>query len=74
MLRPSTGGTRDAEGQRGGGDPQARRETNANKLRRWCLALLEDHAEMDRKLTAAKPMVSLGTVDSVNGRSNTTGT
>jgi hypothetical protein len=46
------------------------RETNANKLRRWCLALLEDHAEMDRKLTAAKPQVSLGTVDSVNGRSD----
>jgi hypothetical protein len=50
------------------------RETNANKLRRWCMALLEDHAEMDRKLTAAKPPISLGTVDSVNGRSSTTET
>jgi hypothetical protein len=44
------------------------RETNANRLRRWCLALLEDHGEMDRKLTAQKPVVSTGIVDSVNGR------
>ncbi|MET0555454.1 MAG: hypothetical protein ABW221_20610 [Vicinamibacteria bacterium] len=44
------------------------RETNANRLRRWCIALLEDHGEMDRKLTAQKPQVSTGIVNSVNGR------
>ena len=44
------------------------RETNANRLRRWCIALLEDHGEMDRKLTALKPAVSMGMVNSANGR------
>jgi hypothetical protein len=44
------------------------RETNANRLRRWCLALLEDHGEMDRKLTAQKPVISTGIVNSANGR------
>jgi len=44
------------------------RETNANRLRRWCIALLEDHGEMDRKLTAQKPPVSTGIVNSTNGR------
>ncbi len=44
------------------------RETNANRLRRWCIALLEDHGEMDRKLTALKAPVSMGMVNSVHGR------
>ena len=44
------------------------RETNINRLRRWCIALLEDHGEMDRKLTALKPVISTGIVNSVNGR------
>jgi hypothetical protein len=44
------------------------RETNINRLRRWCIALLEDHGEMDRKLTAQKPVVSTGIVNSTKGR------
>jgi hypothetical protein len=48
------------------------RETNINRLRRWCIALLEDHGEMDRKLTARKPPVSMGMVDTVNGRDEPT--
>jgi hypothetical protein len=44
------------------------RETNVNRLRRWCIALLQDHAEMDRALTAQKPPVSMGFVDDVRGR------
>lgn len=44
------------------------RETNINRLRRWCIALLEDHGEMDRKLTAQKPAISTGIVNSANGR------
>jgi hypothetical protein len=44
------------------------RETNVNRLRRWCIALLQDHAEMDRALTAQKPVVSMGFVDGVRGR------
>lgn len=49
------------------------RETNINRLRRWCIALLEDHGEMDRKLTALKPSVSMGLVNSTNGRDEATG-
>jgi hypothetical protein len=30
-------------------------ETDVRRLRRWCVALLQDHGEMSRKLEASRP-------------------
>lgn len=46
------------------------REKNPDRLRRWCIALLEDWRELDRQLVSLKPPISTGIVNSTIGRDN----